>query len=75
MCVYIYMYINICIYMFLYICAYIYIYLFIYTYICACVFIDYIYGCNIYIYQTTPCLEQNSQGQETFLAPSADNLI
>ena len=62
--------------MFLYISAYIYIYL--YIYICTCVFIDYIYRCNIlyiYIYQTTPCLEQNSQGQETFLAPSADNLI
>ena len=72
------MYINIYIYIcfYIYVHIYIYIYLFIYIYVRVylyIIYIDVIY--YIYIYQTTPSLEQNNQGQETFLAPSADNLI
>ena len=71
-----YIYIYISIYLYLYLSIYLPIYLYIYTYI----YID-IYIYIIYIYTNLPVSNivrlphprsGNSQGQETFLAPSAD---
>ena len=66
-----------CIYSEMYVCVYIYIYIHTYIHICLYLYLSiYLY---IYIYkltskchsQTTPSSGGDSQGQETFLAPSA----